>query len=85
MSLRTRAVDAEDIIAASERTLERSSQAVALQRARTRTMPFGCNQGRQLGCLPVSYLKWVLYKSDYASLELKEQIRIVLAAAKQQV
>jgi len=40
-SLRRRSVSAEDIIAASERTMTRSSQAVALQRARTRPMPFG--------------------------------------------
>ena len=81
-SLRRRSVKAEDIIAASGATT-RSGELTAFEKAKRRKMPFGRNVGRELGCLPASYLKWVLYKSDYASFELKEQIRIVLAAAEQ--
>jgi uncharacterized protein (DUF3820 family) len=83
-SLRRRRAKPETILG-DEHAIAHPSQAAVVQRARTRTMPFGSNKGRQLGALPSSYLRWVLEKSDYASFELKEQIRIVLKAAKQQV
>jgi uncharacterized protein (DUF3820 family) len=51
-----------------------------LERARQRMMPFGRNRGRRLDCIEPSYLRWVLNKADYASLELKEAIKLVLSA-----
>jgi uncharacterized protein (DUF3820 family) len=83
-SLRRRRVKPETILG-DEHAMARSNHAAAVQRAKTRVMPFGSNKGRQLGALPTSYLRWVLEESDYASFELKQQIRIILEAAKQQV
>jgi hypothetical protein len=78
-SLRKRGMRPEALILGSELRAP-SRLDTPLERARRRTMPFGRNRGRRLDCIEPSYLQWVLDEADYASLELKEAIRLVLAA-----
>jgi uncharacterized protein (DUF3820 family) len=76
-ALRKRNATADQIIRAF---VTSTWEARELAAARGRVMTFGKHQGRTIGELPPSYLRWVLEKCKNAPFNLRRAILLVLNA-----